>query len=246
MQIPPPTGTITKAFFRNEPTATPENPPAKTNSNTTVTPATNSKTNTAPNNGPEAESHEHEQSSVSDAVFTSLQCSSSTSNRKRRKAVKAKKSKNKLTRRGGRKRQSQLYISDKFSIYHTNIQSVHSRKVSLQSIVNTFNSDLVTINETNLKKNAKLHMDGYKCFSRNRKNAAMGGVTTAVKEKHFQNTLKVNEGEKEEYIITRHSQFQPAINVINHYGTQESRQSSDEIKEGWEVIVKEIVNIEAM
>ena len=33
--------------------------------------------------------------------------------------------------------------------------------------------------------------------------------------------------------------------MINLYGSQESRQSADEIREGWETILEEIVNIEA-
>merc|ERR1711954_307869 len=73
----------------------------------------------------------------------------------------------------------------------------------------------------------------------------MGGVATAVRNKHAANSLKVGEGESEEYIITRHDQFSPAINVINHYGSQESRQSHDEIKIGLETIISEIMKIEA-
>ena len=138
-----------------------------------------------------------------------------------------------------------MYICDKFSIYLTNIQSVKSRITSLQSIVNTLESDIVVINETNLKKNDKLKLEGFKCFSRNRQNAAMGGVATCVKDEHSSNTLKVSTGDNEEYIITRHSQFSPAVNVINHYGTQESRQSTDEIHSSWETILNEIPDIEA-
>ena len=102
-----------------------------------------------------------------------------------------------------------MNICDKFSIYHTNIQSVRGKITSLQSIVDALDLDLVTINETNLKKNDKLKVEGYTCFSRNRTNAAMGGVSTAVNIKHSSNTLKVGEGETEEYIITRLGQFSP-------------------------------------
>ena len=72
----------------------------------------------------------------------------------------------------------------------------------------------------------------------------MGGVSTSVSEKHSIYTLKVSVGVKEEYIITRHGQFDPAINVINLYGAQESRQTKEEIIEGCDTILEEILKIE--
>ena len=64
-------------------------------------------------------------------------------------------------------------------------------------------------------------------------------------KKNSLDTLKVTEGATEEYLVTRHGQFDPAINVINLYGAQESRQTSDEIRDSWDTIQQEIVKIEA-
>ena len=36
-----------------------------------------------------------------------------------------------------------------------------------------------------------------------------------------------------------------ALNVINYYGKQESRQSVDDINKGWKEVLNEIVKIEA-
>ena len=96
-----------------------------------------------------------------------------------------------------------MYICDSFSIYHTNIQSVKGRLHSLEAIVKSCDIDLVTINETNLKKDDKLKMEGFTCFGRNRINAAMGGVATAVNDKHSLDVQKVSEGENVEYIVIR-------------------------------------------
>ena len=96
--------------------------------------------------------------------------------------------KKKRTRRRIRKsngKNKKYNFCDKFTIYHTNIQSVKGRLSSLQSIVDSLDVDLVTINETNLKKNDKLKLEGFTCFTRNRQNAAMGGVSTAVSKKHW-------------------------------------------------------------
>ena len=139
-----------------------------------------------------------------------------------------------------------MYKNDKFSIYQINIESAKSKLDSLQSIVSSLNVDLVTICETHLKKNDKFALEGYKCFSRNRQNTAKGGVATCVHEDFALNTLKVSEGaDHDEYIVTRHGQFDPAVNVINLYGNQESRQSADQIKDSWDKILEEISKIEA-
>ena len=58
----------------------------------------------------------------------------------------------------------------------------------------------------------------------------MGGVATAVNDEHSAFALKVAEGVNEEFIVTRHNNFQPALNVINFYGKQESRQTIEEIR----------------
>ena len=51
----------------------------------------------------------------------------------------------------------------------------------------------------------------------------MGGVATAVIDDEKSSTLKTMEGDdKDEFIVTRHGQFQRAVNVINYYGEQES------------------------
>ena len=128
-------------------------------------------------------------------------------------------------------------------MFLTNIQSAKNRISSLQSIVNTLKVDLVIVNETHYKKNDKFMLEGFKCFNRNRQNSAMGGIATAVSEEHSTNTLKIAEGKSEEYLITRHGDFSPALNVINYYGKQETKQSVEQINEGWEQILEEIVKI---
>ena len=54
-----------------------------------------------------------------------------------------------------------MYINDNFSIYHTNIETVVGRKSSLEAIVDSLNVDIVTVNESNLKKDDKLRLEGY-------------------------------------------------------------------------------------
>jgi hypothetical protein len=54
-------------------------------------------------------------------------------------------------------------------------------------------------------------------------NSTMGGVSVSVKSEDAQNSLKICEGEGDnEYIVTRHSQLYPAINIVNVYGCQKS------------------------
>ena len=138
-----------------------------------------------------------------------------------------------------------VYSCGNFSVFHSNVQSINGRLGSLKAIVNTLNVDLVTLNETNLRGNNKFTLEGFKTFFRNRKEGNMGGIATAVKEKYSMNTLKVSEGTTEEYLVTRHGQYDPAINVINLYGAKESCQTIEEIREGWEAVLQEVIKIEA-
>ena len=104
---------------------------------------------------------------------------------------------------------------------------------------------MITINETVLKNNNKMKIDGFNTYSRNRQNEHMGGVATAIKSNEAHNTVKVSEGvDKDEYIVTRHGQFQVPINIINVYGEIESRNSNQTVQERWERILEELLKIE--
>ena len=107
-------------------------------------------------------------------------------------------------RRGGKNknRNSKHFDCNRFIVYLTNIQSARNRMDSLKSIVDTRDVDLVIVNETHNKKNDKFSIEGYKSFSRNRINNAMGGIASSVKNKHATYTLKISEGKNEEYLIT--------------------------------------------
>ena len=55
-----------------------------------------------------------------------------------------------------------------------------------------------------------------------------------MKDSASETTLKVAEGSNTEFIVTRHGQFKPALNIINIYGAQESRQTVEDIKTEWD------------
>ena len=84
----------------------------------------------------------------------------------------------------------------------------------------------------------KLVMPGFICYNRNRQGAMGGGIATCVKNKDKINTLKVFEGSNDdEILVTRHGQFDKAINVMNVYGSQECRTSKENIQENWGIIL---------
>ena len=91
------------------------------------------------------------------------------------------------------------------------------------------NSHAIIVNETNTRKNDKVQINGFKVFNKNRTNGAMGGTLTAISDKHSADALKVSEGKKVEMIITRLGKFHPAINIVNVYGSQESRLTQEDI-----------------
>ena len=153
--------------------------------------------------------------------------------------------KKKGTRRGGKKKlkKKNVYSKEKFNVLLTNLQSSSNKINSLQSIVNSLDIHLLIANETHLKKYDKFNLEGFKCFTRNRQDAAMGGIATCIVKEQSVNTVKVAEGKSEEFIITRHNEFKPALNVINYYGKQESRQTTEEVERGWEEVLDEIIKI---
>ena len=75
----------------------------------------------------------------------------------------------------------------------------------------------------------------------------MGGVATAIKNEDKMYAIKVDEGQdKDEFLITRHSQFLKPINVINVYGEIESRSSTKDIEERWQRILEKITRIKSL
>ena len=137
-------------------------------------------------------------------------------------------------------------ICKSLKILQTNIRGFHSKKLSLEAIVESKNADIVIINETHLKGSKKTSLPGFTTFCKNRDSVDGGGVATCVRNTLMKDTLKIcDSNEYDEIIITRHSQFQTAINIINVYGMQECRNSQEKIFEGWLRIQQEIAKIEA-
>ena len=133
--------------------------------------------------------------------------------------------------------------SDKLNIFHTNIRGFNSKAVTLKTMLKDV--DILTVNETLLNKNKEMFLSGFTTFSRNRTCSSGGGIATSVSNRISGSTLKVTEGASDnEFIITRHSQFSPAINVINIYGLQESNLSREKLDEMWGEILNEITKIE--
>ena len=114
------------------------------------------------------------------------------------------------------------------------------------SIINGVSPNIVTINELGYKKDKRLSIPGFLCYNRNRPLQNMGGVATAIKNEEKMFTIKVDEGmNKDEFILTRHSQFTPPINILNVYGEIESRSNTKEIEERWGRLMKIVSRIKA-
>ena len=153
----------------------------------------------------------------------------------------------KKIRRGRGGKQKMFLNNDtvnKWMIYHLNIRGLKSKSPALCSIINSLDADVVSLNEHGLKNKQKMKIDGFKSYTKNRFNSNMGGVSLSVKDSDSQDTLKVGEGKGDnEYIITRHNQFYPAINIINVYGCQKNAPVAI-IEEKWNTILGEVLKIE--
>ena len=74
----------------------------------------------------------------------------------------------------------------------------------------------------------------------------MSGVSTSVEEGAAVHSLLLKDGDDQDFIITRHSQFCIPINVLNWYGEQETHNSKEYIENKWLSILKEIKRIERL
>ena len=74
----------------------------------------------------------------------------------------------------------------------------------------------------------------------------MDGVATVLRNDEKLSAIKVDEGlDKDEFILTRHGQFSPPINILNIYGEIESRSNKYEIEERWNRILAIVSSIES-
>ena len=91
-----------------------------------------------------------------------------------------------------------------------------------------------------------MNIPGYVSYSRNRKDKASGGISTSVSNIDAPFCVRVEEGlEDNEFILTRHSQFQPPINVLNLYGQQECRVAREIIERHWNEVLEVVSKVEA-
>ena len=88
-------------------------------------------------------------------------------------------------------------------------------------------------------------LEDFASFNRNRKCKAMGGVATLVNKQAKDDFMKIKEGDHDdEYLITRHTSYKIALNVINVYGEQEGQVSKPDVQDRWGRILEEIHKIE--
>ena len=140
---------------------------------------------------------------------------------------------------------SNANTNDKWSVYHVNVNNLDSKYVSMKSILVENPYSVVTLNETHCKAGRKVSLPGYLTYSRNRVNNNSGGISTSVLLNDAPHSVKVDEGRDEnEFVITRHSQFEVPVNVLNMYGQQECRMKKEKIEEQWKEILEVISSIE--
>ena len=149
-------------------------------------------------------------------------------------------------RRRQRLKKSKLIVNNnEWKLLHNNIRGFDSKALSLNAIVKALDPSLIFLNETHLKNNRQLQLPGYYCFTRNRICEDGGGIATCVRENERLHTLKLTEGDDDlEMIVTRHSQFQTPINIINLYGAVKSRSTNEKINERWNRVREQVTRIE--
>ena len=135
---------------------------------------------------------------------------------------------------------------NKWTLYHLNCRGFQSKKKSLDAIMGHVKANIITLNETCLRKRQKTNIVNYKSFNRNRcTGQIMGGVSTSVANDEKDFAILTKEGlDRDEFIVTRHCNFDTPINIVNVYGEQEQRETRIEVENRWMRIMEELIKIE--
>ena len=158
-------------------------------------------------------------------------------------------------RRRRKRRKRRRKKAEKLSIVLSNCKGFSSKMESIKrDIIENRSPDVLLLNETLLRGERKIKMKNYISFCKNRstekakgrkEGGGGGGVATLVADHLKAGLTKVGEGkEGDEYLITRLGQTQPALNIINFYGGNESREGERKVMESWNRLRDDIANIE--
>ena len=123
--------------------------------------------------------------------------------------------------KGGRKSQGEIINNHHyFSILGTNDNGLKAKQQSLINTVNFFNKpSVITIQESKLRRNRIIKLDGYQIFEMNRPGLG-GGLLTAAR--HELEPVLVYRGNEEAGILVIQTQVgYKKVRIFNAYGPQE-------------------------
>ena len=96
------------------------------------------------------------------------------------------------------------------------LEKFDCRLTSLKAIINVHKFSVIVLNETHFQAGRKMDLQGYTSYTRNRTERISGGISTSVANSESEYCVRVDEGiGRNEFLVTRHSQFVTPINVIN-------------------------------
>ena len=99
-------------------------------------------------------------------------------------------------RRGKRSsKRKRIVNSNTWTLYHLNFRGLASKRTSFEGILSSFDNmpNVITMNETHMKFNSSVKLNGYKCLSRNRVDKSQGGIATCFIDYDSNNSDKCYE-----------------------------------------------------
>ena len=147
----------------------------------------------------------------------------------------------KQTRRGRGGRRNGNNREQYFSLLGTNANGLKAKKASLENTVNFFNApSVITIQETKLRQNGIIKLNGYQIFEMHREGLG-GGLLTAVKHE-LEPVLIYQSEEASEVMVVQVKVGDRNIRIFNAYGPQEVDVSPQTKLHFWQSIEKEIIS----
>ena len=154
-----------------------------------------------------------------------------------------KRYKNMKTRRGyGKKNIKKGIKRTSFSIMGSNSNGIMGKKESLFKNINHFQPTIITLQETKLRVQGLIKINGYQVFEKVRKGYG-GGLLTAVDENLQPVLISTGKTDESEILVIQFRTQKHNIRVINAYGPQEdSTVNNNIIYEFWQDIEQEIIS----
>jgi hypothetical protein len=137
-------------------------------------------------------------------------------------------------------KQDKGILNIKLGLLGTNSNGISNRIESLKHAISVFLPNIVTLQETKVRKLGSVKLRGYQVFEKIRTGGSGGGLLTAVDEHLSPVLISTGQEEDSEVLTVQAKVGHDDVRIINAYGPQED-DGKKEVFKFWQEILRKIV-----